>query len=104
MHRKANISIEIQETLDALHGIQRAETSPFFYTRLMAKLEKTDKSLLGKIFIHLAKPKVALSILILVLFLNAFFVFHLFKSVDEPASEYVAVEQISYLEHNNYLP
>lgn len=35
---KKHIDQEVEKTLDSLAGIERAETKPFFYTRLTSKL------------------------------------------------------------------
>lgn len=105
MHPKKDISAMANETLDAFDGLQRAEASPFFYSKLLQRMEdRADKSMLLKLFLLISRPQVAMAILLVFLILNAFFVFHLFTQKDESVNEYVAVQQTSYLEFNNYQP
>ena len=58
------------EYLESLNGMQQAETNPFFYTRLKARMEKENSS--GGWSFPL-KPVWLVSMLVLVLFINAFF-------------------------------
>ena len=58
------------EHLKSLEGMQEAETDPFFYTRLKARMEKENSS---EGWSFPLKPVWLVSMLVLVLFVNAFF-------------------------------
>lgn len=105
MQKNRDISVIINETLDAFEGIQKAEASPFFFAKLMNRMEEmTDKTFLSKVFLWISRPKVAMAILMIFLMLNAFFVFHLFTHKDDAVNDYAAIQQSAYLEFNNYQP
>ena len=72
MNKPQNINKRVDEVLNSLDGIQKAEPNPYFFTRLRARLERDEKSLFEKMGIFMARPVVAISGLCLVLALNAF--------------------------------
>lgn len=105
MLKDRDISARIDETLDAFEGIQKAEASPFFYAKLLHRMEEmSDKTFLSKVFLWISSPRVAMAILMIFLMLNVFFVFHLFTHKDEVVNDYAAIQQSVYLEINNYQP
>lgn len=62
-----NYNIE-EEYLDSLKGMQRASAPAFFYTRLMARIEKERQQ--SPVIRFLTNPAVAMSVVALVLILN----------------------------------
>lgn len=102
MNNREHIQKEVDRTLESLDGLKRAETAPFFYTRLMARLERPEQTVWNQWMAWLAKPAVSMGILFLFLLLNGFLLFNLFNQAEEPASpgsEYVA-QQISYFDNS----
>jgi len=67
---KKDIEQKVQEALDSLDGIQRAEPQPYFYTRLIARLQKDEKTVWETMGSFLARPAVAVAGLFLILILN----------------------------------
>lgn len=70
-----DIQQKIEEALKSLDGIQRAEPSPFFYTRLMARIEKKERNVWETLSGVVSRPVVAFATLVLILFLNAVVLF-----------------------------
>ena len=61
------IQQQVDKAFQSLDNIQRAYPNPFFFTRLQARIEKTETSLWEKITRTLARPVIAgLSILTIV--------------------------------------
>lgn len=75
MKKQQDLSKRVEEALDSLEGIQRAEPAPYFFTRLKARLEREEKNVFEKIGRILARPAVAFTGLCLILALNVFILF-----------------------------
>jgi hypothetical protein len=73
------------EILNSLEGVKRAGVPDFFYTRLMARMEKGLPAGNNKTWI--LKPVYAMAVIILVLIINAFVFFN--TKDDESTSEIV---------------
>lgn len=87
--------------MESLEGLKRAETAPFFYTRLMARLEKTETNIWNRWMEFLSRPAVSLGLLFLFLLMNGYLLFSKLPVDDEqvtPGSEYVA-QQITYFDN-----
>lgn len=74
MNKQPDTGKKVNETLESLDGIQRAEPQSFFYTRLIGRLQKEEKNLWEKISSILSRPVVAIACLFLILLFNAFIV------------------------------
>ena len=73
---------KIDQALDSLDGVQRAEPQPWLYARVMKKLAlEDDRSVWGSISSFLSKPAVVIAGLFLILVMNGFI---LFKEESEP--------------------
>jgi hypothetical protein len=64
-----DINKRIEDTLNSLDGIQRAEANPFLYTRVQAKLIR-PKGNLEKLAVIAGKPAFAILLLAIVLTTN----------------------------------
>ena len=64
-----DINKRIEDTLNSLDGIQRAEANPFLYTRVQAKLIR-PKGNLEKLAVIAGKPVFAILLLAIVLTTN----------------------------------
>jgi hypothetical protein len=112
MARKQRTELQVEEILDSLSGMERAEPRPFFYTRLQARLAaETDPSAWGRAMAFLSRPAVSMATLILFLLVNGVILFSAVRKnqateVDSSqaiASEYVEVgNQYAYV--NQYNP
>lgn len=102
MEQHTNIENQVDLTLNSLDGISKAEASPFFYTRLMAKMESTPGNMWTRSIAFLAQPAVSLSLLFFFLILNGYLVFSSFEENDDMGGtqDYVA-QQISYFDNLN---
>lgn len=96
-----HIQREVEKTMESLEGLKRAETAPFFYTRLMARLEKTETNIWNRWMEFLSRPAVSLGLLFLFLLMNGYLLLSKLPVDDEqvtPGSEYVA-QQITYFDN-----
>lgn len=75
MKNKADIDQKVREALESLDGIQRAEPAPYFYTRLIARLQRDQPTIWETMGAFLARPAVAIASLFLILLLNGFLLF-----------------------------
>jgi hypothetical protein len=73
MKQKQDIERRVDQTLDSLDGLQRAEPAPWLYARIQARLQREEKSPWATISGFLAKPIVAFAGLCLILAVNVFF-------------------------------
>ena len=72
MNLRPYIDKKVQETLGSLDGIKRAEPAPFFYTRVIGRLQSLERTYWEKAGSFLARPAVAVVGLCLILILNFF--------------------------------
>ena len=73
MKQKKDIDAKVQDSLDSLDGMQRAEASPWLFTRVQARMQRVENSAWATINSFLAKPVIAFAGLCLILTMNAFF-------------------------------
>lgn len=66
-----NINKKIEDTMHSIDGINKAEPSPFFFTRLEARMEK-ENNVWVKITSFVTRPMVAFACICLVIMINAF--------------------------------
>jgi hypothetical protein len=70
MKTTPDLKQKMEEALGCLDGIQRAEPRPFFYTRVMARLERQNRTMWESIGSFLARPVVAIAGLCVIVVLN----------------------------------
>jgi len=70
MKSKRNIQEEVERTLNSLDGIQRADANPYLLTRIMARLEKDEKSFWSRALTFISRPSVAVPAIILTVLIN----------------------------------
>ncbi|HEX6191719.1 MAG TPA: hypothetical protein VFZ42_05110 [Chitinophagaceae bacterium] len=75
MKSKNELERKVQQTLESLDGISRAEPKPFFYTRLTARLQRDVPSVWESIGSFISRPAVAIATLCVILALNALILF-----------------------------
>ena len=106
MKSSKDIAQLTDQVINSLDGIQRAETQPFFYTRLMARMETGEMNGWNRWMAYLARPVVSLSVLLVFLMINGYLILTRLESQPEisaPASDYAAM-QVSYIDPNPELP
>ncbi len=106
MKSSKDIAQLTDQVMNSLDGIQRAETQPFFYTRLMARMEGGEMNGWNRWMAYLSRPAVSLALLLVFLMINGYLIFSRLESEPEMsaiASDY-AVMQVSYIDPNPELP
>lgn len=99
MNRSEN---KIDEILNSLDGIKRAEARPFMYTRVMARLQEDDvKSIWGRTVAFIARPVVALACLTAVIATNVIFVINSEKSDTEVSVAVTNSVSEDFLQNDN---
>ena len=69
MPEKNDIDKRVEETLNSLDGMRRAEANPFLYTRIKARLQQ-PRSGLERLILLAGKPAFAFLVLVIVLATN----------------------------------
>ena len=69
MTSQEKIQQEIEQTLQCLDGVKRAESNPFLFTRIQARMAKKDGAW-ERTFSFISKPIIAMAILLLVMAVN----------------------------------
>jgi len=74
---KNNLSIKnkIDAALSSVENVQRAAPSPFFYTKVMAKIRHAQPSLSERWSSFFLRPTIAFATICLVIVLNAFVIY-----------------------------
>ncbi len=72
MKQKKDIERRVEETLNSLDGIQRAEPQPWLFSRVKGRLEQEEKTAWGTVGSFLSRPVIAIAGLCLILLLNGF--------------------------------
>lgn len=93
---------QMDEILDSLSGMEKAEPRPFFYTRLQARMAaETDPSPWGKAMAILSRPVVALATLVIFLLVNGFILFNKFERKTTVTEESYQALAMEYSEMNS---
>lgn len=97
MKRKdQDIEKQIDQTLDAFDGTEKAKAKPFLYTRLMARMEKRKESKATSGILSPVLQQVMIGIVILVL---AFNIYTVSRFLSSPASgDTVQTEEQAFME------
>lgn len=73
--KKQELENKIEATLNSLDHITRSTPGPFFYTRVLGRLQRKDRTLWEKASFFIARPAVAFAVICLVLSLNGLVIF-----------------------------
>jgi hypothetical protein len=72
MESGKNIPGKVQQTIDSLDGLQRATPAPFFFTRVMARLQSEETGGAWERMVYfLSRPAIAVVTLVTIILLNA---------------------------------
>lgn len=99
MEQRQDIRKEVDLTLESLDGMTRAEASPFFFTRLMARMEAEPLNPWTRAMLFLAKPAVSLSLLFFFLLFNGFLILSSLQEQEEAGTQDYVAQQISYFDN-----
>ena len=91
MNRQENINKLIEESLNSMDDVKRAEPKPFLFTRINARMNKGTESVWEKAGWFITRPAVALAVVCLVLIINATAIFYN-KAETQVATTDVAVQ------------
>jgi hypothetical protein len=70
MKQRKDIEKRVEETLNSLDGIRRAEPQPWLFSRVKGRLMQEEKTGWGAIGSFLARPAIAIAGLCIILMLN----------------------------------
>src|SRR6185503_11873435 len=89
MTNKEKIQQEIEDTLNSLNSVKRAQANPFLFTRIKARMTR-KRDTWDRTFSFVSKPLVALAVLALVMAMNGWSYFgnSTTTPADPLASEY----------------
>lgn len=76
MKQRKDTEKRVEETLNSLDGIQRAEPQPWLFSRVKRRLMQEEKTAWGVIGSFLARPAIAIAGLCFILILNGFLLFN----------------------------
>jgi uncharacterized membrane protein YdfJ with MMPL/SSD domain len=98
------INKKIEETMRSFDGIQKASPTPFFFTRLEARLQN-QKSIWEQVSSFVAKPIIAIACICLIIMINAAVIFsssNSKNSVDEQSSEIATADEYNLVSSTFY--
>lgn len=70
MFNESKINTRIDEILNSLDGMQKAQPAPFFYTRLHARLSGSERNIWEQVTYFVSRPVVAFGMVSMVILLN----------------------------------
>ncbi|RYG03270.1 MAG: hypothetical protein EOO02_08805 [Chitinophagaceae bacterium] len=90
MEQKRSIPTLVESTLNSVDGLTRATPGPFFYTRVMARMDAEEKNLWEKATAFITRPIVIAVVICCILLLNVTAMFQQTELSSEVASEQAA--------------
>jgi hypothetical protein len=78
---------ELDAILSSLDGIKKATPEAFLFTRIMARIQRSDDNAWARVLKFVSKPAFALVIAIIFLFINGYILVGQFRNTVEPAEE-----------------
>lgn len=100
MHHNLSPAGKVQ-LLESLNGIKRAKPSPFFYTRLIARLESAQSSICERIRLLLLRPAIAFLCIFMIIAINLFAILSHTKSMKNSSFSEVASSIDDYTQASN---
>jgi hypothetical protein len=96
-----DINREVDKVLDSLDGSVKASPRPFFYTRVMARLQQDERLFWNKALIFLSRPSIAIATIFLAIGINAFVFYDSRREPSQPTAEEEQVFASDYNLANN---
>lgn len=83
-----------EEIINSLDGIQRAEPTPFLYTRVHARLVKKQDNMFLTAFAFITRPAFVMAMVMLILLVNGYIMFNrsAFQHNQEEIGQTIAAE------------
>jgi len=109
MTSKEKIQQEIEQTLQSLDNVKRAEANPFLFTRIKARMDKKANGW-EWLFSFVSRPAIAIAIVVLVMTVNGWALWGSGSdeavaadnnSVSELANEYNNVASVNNYDYEN---
>jgi hypothetical protein len=75
MKQRKDIERKIDEAMNSLDSVKRAAPQSFFYTRLMARINKSEHSWSGVAAGFISRPVFALATIFVILFVNGWILY-----------------------------
>lgn len=76
MKQNNDIEKRVEDTLNSLDSIQRAEPQPWLFSRIKGRLLQEERTVWGTVSSFLAKPVIAIAGLCIILIMNGFLLFN----------------------------
>lgn len=96
MNKHSHNESDFEKILSSLDGLTPAEPKPFFYTRLQARMMKSEQSSIQRAMQLVARPAFVLGIGILVLILNGYMLFSKLEQKQVQTEESTQMLAIEY--------
>lgn len=96
MNKHSHNESDLEKILSSLDGLTPAEPKGFFYTRLQARMMKSEQSSIQKAMKLVARPAFVLGIGILVLILNGYMLFSKLEQKQAQTEESTQTLAIEY--------
>ena len=87
---------ELEVILNSLDGVQKASPEPFFYTRLMSRMQSTEDNGWVRVLKFVSRPAFALGTAVVFLLINGYILFSQYNSTTEPADESTQALAVEY--------
>lgn len=88
---------ELDAILNSLDGLEKAAPRPYFYTRLMSRMQVADENnSWSRAMQFISKPAIALGMTLIFLLINAYIIFNQFKQAPEPLEESTQTLALEY--------
>jgi len=110
MTSKEKIQQEIEQTLQCLDGVKRAEANPFLFTRIKARMDR-KANVWERTFSFISKPAIAVAIVVVVMAVNGWALWDksgpgtvetvTSENVSELANEYNVVASVDNYDYDN---
>ncbi len=91
MKQRNDIEKRVEEALNSLDGIQRAEPQPWLFSRVKGRLTQEEKTAWGTISSFLARPAIAIAGLCFILILNGVLLFNQEKESPSVAGQMICL-------------
>ncbi|WP_336516944.1 hypothetical protein [Pollutibacter soli] len=102
MNKHSHNESDFEKILSSLDGLTPAEPRPFFYTRLQARMMKSEQSSIQRAMKLVAKPAFVLGTGILVLLLNGYILFSKLEQKQVQAEESTQMLASEYTSLNSH--
>ena len=101
MAQKFNNDAELEKILGSLDGLEKAAPAPFFYTRLEAKMLRSEETILSHVGRLVTRPAFVLATGVFLLFVNGYFLFNKLEQKNIQAEESTQMLAIEYTNLNS---